>query len=72
MTTDDCKYYDAEMKDDHEGHDHDDDHDDHGHDDEASEAATTAPTTADGSIHMQTSSALVFGILFLAYVGILP
>jgi len=72
MTKDDCKYYDAEMKDDHEGHDHDDDHDDHGHDDEASEAATTAPTTADGSIHMQTSSALVFGILFLAYVGILP
>jgi hypothetical protein len=74
MGNDKCKYYDAEKKDDHDvhvGHDHDGD----------AVATTTAvavavaTTTADSSetvsasIHMQSSSALVMGVLFLAYVG---
>merc|ERR1711904_683960 len=72
MSKADCKYYDAPAPapapaaDDHDGHDHDDHDDPDDHDD----AATTAAPTADGSIHMQSSSALVFGMLFLAYVGI--
>jgi hypothetical protein len=57
---------------DHDGHDHDD-HDDH--DDAttaAPAAATTTPATASGSIRMQSGSALVIGVLLLAYVGVLP
>jgi hypothetical protein len=32
-------------------------------------ATTTTDSTVSGSIHMQSSSALVMGVLFLAYVG---
>jgi len=79
MAKGDCKYYDAPApapepepepeKDDHDDHD---DHDGHDHDDHGDDATTSAPATADGSIHLQSSSALVFGILFLAYMGSLP
>merc|ERR1711985_136077 len=49
----------ADDHDDHAGHDHDDD--DH------ADPATTAVPTADGSVHMQLSSALFFGTLLLAF-----
>merc|ERR1711904_23304 len=83
MVSDACTYYDAPKPapepepepspapagDGHDDHDDHDDHDGHDHEDDAT---TSAPATADGSIHLQSSSALVFGILFLTYVGSLP
>jgi len=76
MTKADCKYYDAPKTDsDHSGHaDKGDDHAGHDHDATTTTApnATSTAAVADGSIRMQSSSALFFGILFLAYVGIRP
>merc|ERR1719387_3199335 len=80
MSKGDCKYYDAPAPAPEPepepapapspaGHDDHDEHDGHDHEDDAT---TSAPATADGSIHLQSSSALVFGILFLTYVGSLP
>jgi hypothetical protein len=81
-SNDKCTYYDVPAPapspsgGDHDDHD---DHDGHDHDDAttaAPAAATSSPTTtaatASGSIRVQSSSALVIGGLFLAYVGFLP
>jgi len=72
MSKDGCKYYDAPAPEpepepapapapagDHDDHD---DHDDDGN-------STNAATTASGSIVVQSSSALWFGILLLAYIS---
>merc|ERR1719355_9686 len=79
MVSDKCKYYDAPATTeapamvssggDHDGHDHDEA--------TTTEATTTEDTvtgesTASGSIRMQSSMALVIGVLFLAYVGVPP
>merc|ERR1711985_209018 len=79
MVSDKCTYYDAPKaaSDDHAGHDHattkapaHDDHDDHAghdHDDDDHADSSTGVPTADGSVHMQLSSALFFGTLLLAF-----
>jgi len=79
MVSDKCNYYDAPKaaSDDHAGHDHattkapaHDDHDDHAghdHDDDDHADSSTGVPTADGSVHMQLSSALFFGTLLLAF-----
>merc|ERR1712193_491462 len=68
LILDGTEYYEGAgpCEDGHEGHDHDDDH---------SDAVATTPAAAivaDGSICMQSSSALVLGVLFLVYVGVSP
>merc|ERR1712118_419048 len=60
LILDGTEYYEGAgpCEDAHEGHDHD--------------ATTTAAAIADRSIRMQSSSAIVLGVLFLAYVGVSP
>jgi hypothetical protein len=71
MVSAECKYYDEPKPaaDSHDGHDHDDDHDDDhdGHDHDDDDTGTTAAPTADGSVHVQFSGALLFGTLLLAF-----
>merc|ERR1719313_2457709 len=61
LILDGTEYYEGaepcDAHDEHEGHDHDDDHD-----------GTTSPPTASGGVHVQSSSALLFGALLLASV----
>merc|ERR1712182_149534 len=60
LILDGTEYYEGAgpCEDAHEGHDYD--------------ATTTAAAIADRSIRMQSSSAIVLGVLFLAYVGVSP